>query len=131
MNNQEIQFVNKEDFSCFDLSSNFLEDQLNMFRITSASGGDVGDSEDPMLKIHKLKLEQLKPGCKPPARLVTALNNGVTKRSDVFLAQKYLKDLEKRFCNDLLKFLALLNCRITDEFLGIILSGLFVLFSVS
>tara|TARA_B100001094_G_scaffold320509_1_gene366818 strand:- start:3675 stop:4874 length:1200 start_codon:yes stop_codon:yes gene_type:complete len=33
--------------SSYVVSSNFLEDQLNMFRITSASGGDVGDSEDP------------------------------------------------------------------------------------
>ena len=44
----------------------------------------------PILKIHKLKPEQLKPGCDPPARLVTALHDGVCKRSDVFLANKYL-----------------------------------------
>ena len=29
------------------VSSNFLEDQLNMFRVTSASSGDVGDAENP------------------------------------------------------------------------------------
>jgi len=28
------------------VSSNFLEDQLNMFRVTSASSGDVGDTEN-------------------------------------------------------------------------------------
>jgi hypothetical protein len=56
-----------------------------------------------MLKIHKLKPEQLKPGCKPPARLVTALNEGVCKRSDVFIAQNFLKNVEKLYCEDLLK----------------------------
>ena len=57
----------------------------------------------PMLKIHKLKPDQLKPGCKPPARLVTALNVGVCKRSDVFVAQNFLKNVEKLYCEDLLK----------------------------
>ena len=56
-----------------------------------------------MLKIHKLSLDQLKPGCNPPARLVTALNVGVCKRSDIFLADQYLKEVEKLYCGDLLK----------------------------
>ena len=57
----------------------------------------------PMLKIHKLTPDQLKPGVKPPARLVTALNEGVCKRSDVFLADQFLKNVEKQYCGDLLK----------------------------
>ncbi len=57
----------------------------------------------PMLKIHKLSRDQLKHGCNPPARLVTALNEGVCKRSDVFIAKNYLKDVEKLYCGDLLK----------------------------
>ena len=57
----------------------------------------------PMLKIHKLSPDQLKPGCNPPARLVTALNEGVCKRSDVFIAKNYLKEVEKLYCGDLLK----------------------------
>ena len=57
----------------------------------------------PMLKIHKLRKEELKPGVNPPARLVTALQEGISKRSDVFIADRYLKDLEQHYCKDLLK----------------------------
>ena len=56
-----------------------------------------------MLKIHKLTKEELVPGVNPPSRLVTALQEGVSKRSDVFLADKFLKDLETNYCEDLLK----------------------------
>ena len=49
----------------------------------------------PMLKIHKMKKDELIPGVEPPARLVTSLRDGVAKRSDVFLAEHFLKDLEK------------------------------------
>jgi hypothetical protein len=57
----------------------------------------------PMLKIHKLPKEELVPGVNPPSRLVTALQDGISKRSDVFLADKFLKELEADFCQDLLK----------------------------
>ena len=57
----------------------------------------------PMLKIHKLKREEITVGADPPARLVTALQEGITKRSDVFLAKSFIQHLEKDFCNDLLK----------------------------
>ena len=57
----------------------------------------------PMLKIHKLSKEELVPGVIPPSRLVTALQDGISKRSDVFLADKFLKELEADFCEDLLK----------------------------
>ena len=57
----------------------------------------------PMLKIHKLQKEELIPGVKPPARIVTALQDGVSKRSDVFIADRFLKDLEEKYCGDLLK----------------------------
>ena len=56
----------------------------------------------PMLKIHKLRKEQLVPGVEPPARLVTSLREGIAKRSDVFIADRYLKALERDFCKDLL-----------------------------
>lgn len=56
----------------------------------------------PSLKIHKLKREDLVPGVEPPVRLVTALHEGIAKRSDIFLTSQYLKDLEKDFCKDLL-----------------------------
>ena len=57
----------------------------------------------PMLKIHKLRKEELLPGVKPPARLVTALQEGISKRSDVFVADRFLKELEQNYCGDLLK----------------------------
>ena len=56
----------------------------------------------PSLKIHKLEKSELKPGVEPPNRLITALQDGVSKRSDVFLADRYLKDFKKDFCGDLL-----------------------------
>ena len=56
-----------------------------------------------MLKIHKLRKEDLKPGVNPPARLVTALQEGISKRSDVYLAENFLKELESDYCKDLLK----------------------------
>ena len=56
----------------------------------------------PSLKIHKLNKEQLIPGAEPPIRLITALQDGVTKRSDVYLVENILKQLEKDFCADLL-----------------------------
>ena len=51
----------------------------------------------PSLKIHEHKKEQLTPGVEPPGRLITALQDGVTKRSDVFVAENFLRDLEKDF----------------------------------
>jgi hypothetical protein len=59
---------------------------------------------NPNLKIHKIEnLDQLKPGVDPPARIITALQDGVTKRSDVYLADTVLKTLELNFCKDLLR----------------------------
>ena len=57
----------------------------------------------PMLKIHKLRRDQLIPGVEPPVRLVTSLRDGVAKRSDVFLADRYLSSLQKDYCGDLLE----------------------------
>ena len=57
----------------------------------------------PMLKIHKVRKVDLVPGVEPPARLVTSLREGIAKRSDVFLADRYLKPLEKDYCSDLLE----------------------------
>ena len=44
----------------------------------------------------------MKPGIEPPARLITALQEGVTRRSDVYLADTFLRSLEREFCGDLL-----------------------------
>ena len=57
----------------------------------------------PMLKIHKVRKEELVPGVKPPVRLVTSLRDGVAKSSDVYIADKYLKTLEEEYCKDLLQ----------------------------
>ena len=57
----------------------------------------------PMLKIHKLKKEEVTVESDPPARLVTALQEGITKRSDVFMAKNFIQNLERDFCTDLLK----------------------------
>ena len=57
----------------------------------------------PSLKIHKCKPENLIPGCEIPTRLITCLQEGVTKRSDVYLASKSLKELERDYCSDLVR----------------------------
>jgi len=56
-----------------------------------------------LLKIHKLKPEQLVPGVKVPIRLVTNLREAVTTRSDKFLNWKYLKPLQNEFCKDIVQ----------------------------
>ena len=56
----------------------------------------------PSLKIHKLQKKDLKPGVEPPVRLITAPQDGISKRSDVYIAETYLSPLEKAFCGDLL-----------------------------
>ena len=56
----------------------------------------------PSLKVHKLKKEDLKPGVEPPIKLISALQDGISKRSDVFIAAKFLRNIEKDFCDDLL-----------------------------
>ena len=57
----------------------------------------------PSLKIHKLKPNELVPGVDIPTRLISCLQEGVTKRCDVFLVDKWLQDLEKDYCKDLVK----------------------------
>ena len=56
----------------------------------------------PALKIHELPVENLGPGVEPPCRLITALQDGISKGSDVYLADRYLRLLERDFCQDLL-----------------------------
>ena len=58
---------------------------------------------NPSLKIHKMNVEDIKPGCDPPARLITCLQDGVTSRSDIYIAEKWLKPLQKDFCNDIVE----------------------------
>ena len=57
----------------------------------------------PSPKIHKLPIDQIVPGAEPPVRLITALQEGVTKRSDVFICDRFLRPLELDYCSDLLK----------------------------
>ena len=57
----------------------------------------------PSLKIHKMRDQDIVPGCNPPARLISSLQDGITKRSDEFIAYKWLKKLEDDFCTDLVK----------------------------
>ena len=56
----------------------------------------------PLLKVHKLKPEELKFGCQTPIRLVANLSDSATSRSDKFLAWNFLKPLQNEFCTDLL-----------------------------
>ena len=57
----------------------------------------------PSLKIHKLPVDAIKPGCEIPARLITCLQESVTSRSDIFITSKWLKELERDYCSDLVK----------------------------
>ena len=57
----------------------------------------------PSPKIHKVPVNDLIPVVEPPIRLITALQDGVTKRSDVFICDKFLRALELDYCKDLLK----------------------------
>ena len=56
-----------------------------------------------LLKIHKLRPEQLVPGVKVPIRLVTNLREAVTTKSDKFLNWKFLKPLQDDFCHDVVQ----------------------------
>ena len=58
---------------------------------------------NPSLKIHKMRVEDIKPGCNPPSRLITCAQDGVTSRTDVFIANKWLKPLQKDFCEDIVQ----------------------------
>ena len=57
----------------------------------------------PSPKIHKVPVNDLIPGVEPPIRLITALQDGVTKSFDVFISDKFLRALELDYCKDLLK----------------------------
>ena len=68
-----------------------------------------------------MKLEDIIPGCDPPARLITCLQNSVTNRSDIFIANEWLKPLQKDFCKDVvndsidvLQWLELMNLEINE-----------------
>jgi hypothetical protein len=52
----------------------------------------------PSMKIYKLQKSQLIPGVEPPIRLITALRDGISKRSDVFITENYSGALWKDFC---------------------------------
>ena len=48
----------------------------------------------PNMKIHKLRKEELVPRVNVPIRLIIALQEGISKRRDVFLAKRYLNEFE-------------------------------------
>ena len=50
-----------------------------------------------------MPVNELIPGVEPPIRLITALQDGVTKHSDVFICNKFLRALELDYCKDLLE----------------------------
>ena len=56
-----------------------------------------------LLKIHKLSLEEINAKTLPPARFVSDLSQGLTVRSDKFIAWRYLKDLCKDYASDLVR----------------------------
>ena len=49
----------------------------------------------PSLKIPKLKPEELVPGADIPARLISCLQEGITKRLDVFIVESGYKILKR------------------------------------
>ena len=59
----------------------------------------------PSLKIHKVNPEDLTPtkANDIPARLISSLQDSTTKRSDVFLAEKWLQQLQADYCKDLVE----------------------------
>ena len=56
----------------------------------------------PSLKIHQIQDRDILYSISPPARVISSLQNGNTKHTDVFIANKWLKQLED-FCMDLAK----------------------------
>ena len=52
----------------------------------------------PSPKIHKLPIDQTVPGVDPPVLLITVLQEGVTKRSYVFICDKFLRPLKFYYC---------------------------------
>ena len=58
---------------------------------------------NPSLKIHKMNVDDIIPGCGPPSRLITCLQDGVMRRNDIFVANKWLKPLQNDFCKDIVQ----------------------------
>ena len=52
----------------------------------------------PALKIHHVPVENLVPGVEPPCILITPLQDEISMRSDVHLADRYLRLLARDFC---------------------------------
>ena len=50
MDDQEIQFLNKDDFSCFDSSSDFLEEKISKFNLRYRIPSQ-GERDQMILKI--------------------------------------------------------------------------------
>ena len=56
-----------------------------------------------LLKIHKLSSEQIRKKVLPPVRFVTDLSNGLTARTDRFLAWSWIRDLSIEYATDLVR----------------------------
>ena len=59
----------------------------------------------PSLKIHKMEPVDLIPekANEIPARIISCLQDGTTKRSDVFISSKWLRKLQDDYCSDLVE----------------------------
>ena len=57
----------------------------------------------PLLKVHKLSIEQLRSKTIPPSRFVSDLSKSLTVRSDKFITFSWLHDLAKDFATDLVR----------------------------
>ena len=50
-----------------------------------------------------MNVTEIIPGSDPSACLITWLQDGVTSRSDIFIAEEWLKPLQKKYCLDLVE----------------------------
>ena len=57
----------------------------------------------PLLKVHKLTLDQIKSKTLPPSRFVSDLSRSLSVRSDKYLVWSWLKNLSVDFATDLVK----------------------------
>ena len=54
-------------------------------------------------KLHKMEVNEIKPGVDLPCRLITSLASGPTVRADKFIAYNYLKQLSIDYCSHLIQ----------------------------
>ena len=85
-------------------TSQWTQTLTNNNNKSTASRFKPGDTYfNPSLQILTINVEEIIPGCDPPACLFTWLQDGVTSRSDIFIAEQWLKPLQKEYCLDLVE----------------------------